>query len=246
MWQTGYPLHVMHGYVIPAKEACDFSGWCIGSIPRRCRASRWSPMPRPAISGLCSARSRTCGADRAAARDCYFGARCSRGFLYSELSRRTSAKDGLIAARTNSISCVHARLRTARSSIAWTDRFMASSGLDESAEEQRLRHAACLLADIGWRAHPDYRGEQSVNIIANAAFVSVDHPGPHLSRACGFFRHVGLVDDELSPQLRELASTRHARSGTRAGRGAARCLSRFRLGNRACCRRRRWSSSTAG
>jgi exopolyphosphatase/guanosine-5'-triphosphate,3'-diphosphate pyrophosphatase len=25
----------------------------------------------------------------------------------------------------------------------------------------RLRHAACLLADIGWRAHPDYRGEQS-------------------------------------------------------------------------------------
>src|SRR6185437_16615106 len=24
MWQTGYPLHVMHGYVIPAKEALDF------------------------------------------------------------------------------------------------------------------------------------------------------------------------------------------------------------------------------
>src|SRR5207302_10582066 len=26
MWQTGYPLHVMHGYVIPAREAHDFSG----------------------------------------------------------------------------------------------------------------------------------------------------------------------------------------------------------------------------
>src|SRR5207244_12456284 len=25
MWQTGYPLHVMHGYVIGAKEAFDFS-----------------------------------------------------------------------------------------------------------------------------------------------------------------------------------------------------------------------------
>ena len=25
MWQTGYPLHVMHGYVMPAKEAYDFS-----------------------------------------------------------------------------------------------------------------------------------------------------------------------------------------------------------------------------
>ena len=26
MWQTGYPLHVMHGYVIPAREALEFSG----------------------------------------------------------------------------------------------------------------------------------------------------------------------------------------------------------------------------
>ena len=25
MWQTGYPLHVMHGYVIPAREALEFS-----------------------------------------------------------------------------------------------------------------------------------------------------------------------------------------------------------------------------
>ena len=25
MWQTGYPLHVMHGYVLPAKEAFEFS-----------------------------------------------------------------------------------------------------------------------------------------------------------------------------------------------------------------------------
>jgi exopolyphosphatase/guanosine-5'-triphosphate,3'-diphosphate pyrophosphatase len=26
MWQKGYPLHVMHGYVIPAREAYEFSG----------------------------------------------------------------------------------------------------------------------------------------------------------------------------------------------------------------------------
>src|SRR6185436_20399505 len=25
MWQTGYPLHVMHGYVMPAREALDFT-----------------------------------------------------------------------------------------------------------------------------------------------------------------------------------------------------------------------------
>ena len=85
---------------------------------------------------------------------------------------------------------------------------MASSGLDETAEEKRLRHAACLLADIGWRAHPDYRGEQSLNIIAHAAFVGIDHPSRAYLALAVFFRHVGLVDEELSPRMRELASTR--------------------------------------
>ena len=70
---------------------------------------------------------------------------------------------------------------------------MASSGLDETADERRLRHAACLLADIGWRAHPDYRGEQSLNIIANAASSRVDHPGRAFLALAVFFRHVGLV-----------------------------------------------------
>jgi exopolyphosphatase / guanosine-5'-triphosphate,3'-diphosphate pyrophosphatase len=91
---------------------------------------------------------------------------------------------------------------------------MASSGIDEAADEKRLRRAACLLADIGWRAHPDYRGEQSLNIISHAAFVGVDHPGRAFIALAVFFRHVGLADDELSPHVRELATSRmidHAR-----------------------------------
>jgi exopolyphosphatase/guanosine-5'-triphosphate,3'-diphosphate pyrophosphatase len=98
--------------------------------------------------------------------------------------------------------------RHAEELIPWTDAFFASSAIEETAEEKRLRHAACLLADIGWRAHPDYRGEQSLNIVANAAFVGVDHSGRAFLALSIFFRHVGLVDEALSPRLRELASTR--------------------------------------
>ena len=66
-----------------------------------------------------------------------------------------------------------------------------------------------LVADIGWRAHPDYRGEQSLSIIAHAAFVGIDHPGRAYIALAIFFRHVGLLhDEELSPRIRELASTR--------------------------------------
>src|SRR5262249_59144046 len=77
-----------------------------------------------------------------------------------------------------------------------------------TAAQRRVGPVACWLADIGWRAHPDYRGEQSPNIIANAASVAADHPGRTFISLAVFFRHVGLVDEELSPRLRELASTR--------------------------------------
>ena len=80
--------------------------------------------------------------------------------------------------------------------------------LDETADERRLRHAACLLGDIGWRGHPDYRGEQAMNIIAHGAFVAVDHPGRAYLALSVYFRHAGLGEEDLSPRLRELATTR--------------------------------------
>jgi exopolyphosphatase / guanosine-5'-triphosphate,3'-diphosphate pyrophosphatase len=130
------------------------------------------------------------------------------GLLFSMLKGREQHKDPLLEA-ARELNVLRSRSpHHGDELIAWTDRFMKSSGLDETAEEKRLRHAACLLADIGWRAHPDYRGEQSLNIIAHAGFVGIDHPGRAFLALSVFFRHVGLVDDELSPRLRELASTR--------------------------------------
>jgi exopolyphosphatase/guanosine-5'-triphosphate,3'-diphosphate pyrophosphatase len=130
------------------------------------------------------------------------------GLLYALLDAEERRKDPLIAAAAE-LNILRSRSPAhGEELIAWTDRFMASSGLDETAEERRLRHAVCLLADIGWRAHPDYRGEQSFNVIANAAFVAVDHPGRTFLSLAVFFRHVGLIDEELSPRLLELASTR--------------------------------------
>src|ERR1041385_2034466 len=53
-----------------------------------------------------------------------------------------------------------------------------------------------------------------MNIIANGAFIAVDHPGRAYLALAIYFRHAGLSEEELSPRLRELASTRmldHAR-----------------------------------
>ena len=66
--------------------------------------------------------------------------------------------------------------------------------------------AACLLADIGWRAHPEYRGTQSLNIIAHASFIGVDHPGRAFIALANLFRHEGVFEDAVSPEMRALAT----------------------------------------
>ena len=140
------------------------------------------------------------------------------------LDEEEQKKDALLAA-AHELNILRSRSpRHGEELIEWTDRFMSTSGLDETAEEKRLRHAACLLADIGWRAHPDYRGEQSLNIIANAAFVGIDHPGRAFIALSVFYRHVGLIDEELSPHVRELATTRMLDRARVLGAADAGCL----------------------
>jgi exopolyphosphatase/guanosine-5'-triphosphate,3'-diphosphate pyrophosphatase len=208
MWQTGYPLHVMHGYVIPAKEALEFSG-----LVHRVNSETLSQIEvvaearRPLLSYAALVLEQIVRVARP--KEVVISALGVReGLLYSLLDRDERARDPLIAAASE-LNLLRSRSPAhGQELIAWTDLFIASTGLDETAEERRLRHAACLLADIGWRAHPDYRGEQSLNIIANAAFVAIDHPGRTFLALAVFFRHVGLIDEELSPRLRELATTR--------------------------------------
>jgi exopolyphosphatase/guanosine-5'-triphosphate,3'-diphosphate pyrophosphatase len=209
MWQTGYPLHVMHGYAIPADDALEFAKLVhrvdvdtLSNIEVVAHARR----PLLPYAALVLEYILRIGKPR----QVVFSALGVReGLLYSLLKERDRQKDALIEAarhlnQLRSRSPIHGE-----ELLGWTDRFMASSGLEESAEERRLRHAACLLADIGWRAHPDYRGEQSLNIIAHGGFTAIDHPGRAYLALAVFYRHVGLVmDDELSPRLRELASTR--------------------------------------
>jgi exopolyphosphatase/guanosine-5'-triphosphate,3'-diphosphate pyrophosphatase len=209
MWQTGYPLHVMHGYAIPAREALEFAHLVhrvdvetLSDIEVVANARR----PLLAYAALVLEHLVRIGRPK----EIVFSASGVReGLLFSMLKKQEQQKDALIEA-AGYLNVLRSRSpRHGEELIVWTDALLASSGLDETAEEVRLRHAACLLADIGWRAHPDYRGEQSLNIIAHAGFSGIDHPGRAYLALSVFFRHVGfVVDDELSPRLRELASTR--------------------------------------
>ena len=208
MWQTGYPLHVMHGYVIPAREASEFS-----RLVQRVDPSTLSQIeivadarrPLLAYAALVLENIVRIAKPKQVVMSA-LGVR--EGLLYSLLGKKEQKRDALLAA-AQELNLLRSRSPRHGEELAeWAETFMASSGIDETAEEKRLRHAACLLGDIGWRAHPDYRGEQSLNVIAHAAFVGVDHPGRTFLALAVYFRHVGLNDDELSPHVRELATAR--------------------------------------
>ena len=122
--------------------------------------------------------------------------------------------------------------------IEFTGEFLAASAIDETAEDERLRKVACYLADIGWRGHPDYRGEQSVDLVAYGSLTGVDHPGRAFLAEVLAVRYMGLKHKSDQPVA---AGARRRRRRTRGpGCSARRSASpiRCRRRCRACCRAR--------
>jgi exopolyphosphatase/guanosine-5'-triphosphate,3'-diphosphate pyrophosphatase len=90
--------------------------------------------------------------------------------------------------------------RHAQELIEWTDRFVRIVKLRETEEDRRLRHAACLLSDIGWRVHPDHRGEETLNLITNGNFGSISHQGRAFVALSVFYRYAGLSEQNEPPE----------------------------------------------
>ena len=203
-----YPLHMMHGYVIAPEDGLDFLELVERSDVKSLKDIEIISEPRrPLLAYGALVLQEIIRAGRP--RDVVVSALGVReGLLFDRLDDDTRARDPLIAAASE-LNLLRSRSpRHGEELWQWTDRFVQSVGLPESEDECRYRRAACLLADIGWRAHPDYRGEQSVNLIAHAAFVGIDHPGRAYLALSIFFRHEGISPEKASGRLKALAGPR--------------------------------------
>ncbi len=213
MHTTDYPLRVMHGYDVDAALFGEFSSQIVKSVLRRGKyrgqelvsKARRDLLPLGAL-----VIERTLA--RAASKRVVFSVTGIReGLLYRLLSGAEQQKDALLVACTDLAAQRSRSLEHAFELKRWTDPLFGPGGLNETAEETRLREAACLISDIGWRAHPDYRAEQSLDTVANSAFTCIDHPGRVYLAMSTFFRHSGLNDppDQTIPaRLRSLLGDR--------------------------------------
>ena len=127
-----------------------------------------------------------------------FGLR--EGLLYRDLDEATRDEDPLLAAALE----VGERLGRFGDHGAALDQWMDPLFPDESAEMQRLRLAACLLGDIAWNAHPDYRAERAVDMAIHGNWVGIDaHGRAVLGRAlCSAFGGDGGFSSKLAALLR--------------------------------------------
>jgi exopolyphosphatase/guanosine-5'-triphosphate,3'-diphosphate pyrophosphatase len=207
MRQRQYPLQVMHNYVIPSRDALEFA-----KLVERIEAEALL-----SIESISTARRPLLAYGAAVLEEIIrrtnpkeivistLGVR--EGLLYDSLTAAERAEDPLLSA-AREFNILRSRAPAHGEELfAWTTQLLRSTHLDETAEEARLRHAACLLSDIGWRAHPDYRGEQSHNLIANAAFIGLDHPSRAYLALAASYRHMS-GDQEVGPVLRSLVSAR--------------------------------------
>jgi exopolyphosphatase/guanosine-5'-triphosphate,3'-diphosphate pyrophosphatase len=199
--QSGYPLRVMHGYTIPAADALDFARRL-----RRLAASNTladietvADARRPLLTYAALVLEYIIRvAKPKAIMFSTYGVR--EGLLYEMLPEKEQHKDGLIATAQTLNELRSRSPRHAEDLIVWTDKLIRVAGLRETDDDKRLRHAACWLSDAGWRAHPDYRGEQTLNLITNGNFGAITHEGRAFLALAIYYRYAGFGAENEAPE----------------------------------------------
>ena len=206
--QSGYPLRVIHGYSIPAADALDsarrlrrlVSANMLANIEVVADARR----PLLAFAALVLENIIRAAKPKMIVFST-FGVR--EGLLYEKLPLAERSRDGFICAARDLNELLSRSARHAQELIKWTDRLVRVIKLRENEEDRRLRHAACLLSDIGWRVHPDYRGEQTLNLVIHGNFGAISHQDRAFVALSVFYRYAGLSEQNEPPiAIQELVS----------------------------------------
>lgn len=208
MAQRNYPIHVLHQYVIPARDAADISRVIeklgpksLAQIPdvseRRVEALPFGALVLDKLIGASKAKEVVVSA---------YGLR--EGLLFEYLDKKEQQKDPLIEGCRDLAGRLARFPQHGNEFFKWTAPIFAEGVLGETPGESRLRHAACILADIGWYVHPDYRAHHAMTQILLAPFSGIDHRGRLYLARVGYHRHEGRGEPEMLGNLSSFMAER--------------------------------------
>jgi len=172
MYLASYPLHIVHHYTITRDAGRDLAALMLSS-PRRV-LERMPGAPRRRVEDLPFAATvlrrllRQTGARRIV-----FSANGIReGWFMQQVPPEARAEDPLVALGHEIAARYGRDVRLPPALVDWT----APLFPDETAQQARLRVAACWMSDVGSQDHPDYRAEQAFFRVLRQPGVAMDHP----------------------------------------------------------------------
>jgi exopolyphosphatase/guanosine-5'-triphosphate,3'-diphosphate pyrophosphatase len=171
MYRRGYPLHVLHEYRMDKKSVSQTVKFIKSSDPEELRqacgvsSTRMDLVPY-AVDVLKRLVQTFKPKDIAISS---YGIR--EGLLYEQMPQDLRDRDPLIEA------CRFAEAKDARLPGFGKKLFRFVSPLFSSSDTARIRliKAACLLHDVSWRAHPDYRAETCFDNATRANLGGLKH-----------------------------------------------------------------------
>ena len=213
MAHNDYPIHVLHNYVMPAQDMVSLTGLIerlgpksLAQIPdvseRRIEALPYGALLMNKVLEAMQAREVVISA---------YGLR--EGILFEQLPLEEQNKDPLLAGAHDFAGRLARFPEHGDEFTDWTAPLFADRVLGETSEEARLRRAACILADIAWYVHPDYRAQHCLTELMVAPFSGIDHLGRLFLARVGYHRHEGKSHP---PGLERASSLLPARMNDRA------------------------------
>lgn len=201
MEQERHPLHIIHHYTIDAAAARDFAAL----IAHQSRSSleRSRSVSRRRIETLPYAALVMERVLRIAqpARITFSAYGLREGLLFDLLSPEQQRQDPLISACTGLAERL-GRFGAGEIMAAWT----APLFVGEDAAAARLRMAACLLSDLGWAEHPDYRADHAFLRVLRLAVAGIDHDERAFLALATHARYGGSQDCPVAAVARRLLS----------------------------------------
>ena len=155
MLRKGYPLAVLHEYRMTPESVAETVGWIAANEVQELRKRAGLSEARMALVPLASQVLREVVAGFRPGEIAISSYGIREGLLFEQMPPELRARDPLIEA------CRFAEAKDARLPGFGRKlyRFVRPLFNDVPESEQRIARAACLLHDVSWRAHPDYRHE---------------------------------------------------------------------------------------
>jgi exopolyphosphatase / guanosine-5'-triphosphate,3'-diphosphate pyrophosphatase len=211
MEHTQYPLHIIHQYAIPRREAESF----LDVVSRQSRKSleRITTISRKRLEvvPLAAFVLRKLIAAATPQRVVFSALGLREGYAYGLIPEKDRVSDSLIAAY-KAVGRRQSRFRLNGDRLQeWTAPLFPNL-----SEASRRRHrATCWLSDLAWSEHPDYRAKQAFTRSLTMPFAGSTHPDRVFVATALHARYGGPVEDQVKEPARQLLderSTQEART----------------------------------